>query len=162
VRVQIAKNTVVTITYELSDADGNMIERSDGPYSYLHGGYHQVFAAVEAALEGMSAGETCDVTLEPEDAFGDFDETLLRIEPKSVFPENVEVGMQFEGVSKESGETRLYTITDIAADTVVVDGNHPLAGRMLNIACTVMGVRAASEDEIVHGHAHGPEGHHHH
>jgi FKBP-type peptidyl-prolyl cis-trans isomerase SlyD len=161
VSTQIAKNTVVSITYELSDAEGQVLETSPQPYSYLHGGYHQVFAAVETALEGMGEGDKCDVTLAPEDAFGDYDESLLRVEPKSVFPESVHVGMQFEGVSKESGETRLYTVTDVVDDRVVVDGNHPLAGRVLNIACTVTGVRVATEDEVTHGHAHGPGGHHH-
>lgn len=159
--MQVAKNTVVTITYELSDADGNVLEKSVEPYSYLHGGYHQVFPAVEAALEGMSEGETCDVTLDPEDAFGEYDETLLRVEPKGAFPANVEVGMEFEGLARESGETRLYRVTDIAEETVVVDGNHPLAGRVLNIACTVTGVRGASEEEVAHGHAHGAHGHDH-
>ncbi|HSD60389.1 MAG TPA: peptidylprolyl isomerase [Burkholderiales bacterium] len=159
--MRIAKNTVVTISYEMSDAEGKLLEKSEQPYSYLHGGYHGVFPAVEQALEGMGAGETCDVTLEPEDAFGEYDEELLRVEPRSLFPESVAVGMQFEGVAKESGEQRLYTVTDVAGDKVVVDGNHPLAGKVVNLACTVSEVRAASAEEIAHGHAHGAHGHHH-
>lgn len=159
--MRIGKNTVVTISYEMSDAEGKLLEKSEQPYSYLHGGYHGVFPAVEQALEGMSAGETCDVTLEPEDAFGEYDEELLRVEPRSLFPENVEVGMQFEGVAKESGEHRLYTVTDVAQDKVVVDGNHPLAGKVVNLACTVSEVRVATPEEVAHGHAHGAHGHHH-
>lgn len=159
--MRIGKNTVVTISYEMSDAEGKLLEKSEQPYSYLHGGYHGVFPAVEQALEGMSAGETCDVTLEPEDAFGEYDEELLRVEPRSLFPENVEVGMQFEGVAKESGEHRLYTVTDVAQDKVVVDGNHPLAGKVVNLACTVSEVRVATAEEVAHGHAHGAHGHHH-
>ncbi|HEX6828278.1 MAG TPA: FKBP-type peptidyl-prolyl cis-trans isomerase, partial [Burkholderiales bacterium] len=114
----VAKNTVVTFSYEMSDAQGNLLEKSEHPYSYLHGGYDGVFPAVEQALEGMDAGESCDVTLEPGDAFGEYDEGLLRTEPRGMFPENVTVGMQFEGVAKESGERRMYTVTDVGGDNV--------------------------------------------
>jgi FKBP-type peptidyl-prolyl cis-trans isomerase SlyD len=160
--MQIEKNTVVTFSYEMSDVEGNVLEKSDQPFSYLHGGYNGVFPAVERALEGMNAGQSCDVTLEPGDAFGEYDEQLLRVEPRGVFPENVEVGMQFEGVASESGERHLYTVTDVAADKVVVDGNHPLAGKVVNLACTITEVRSATAEEVAHGHAHGPHGHHHH
>jgi FKBP-type peptidyl-prolyl cis-trans isomerase SlyD len=159
--MRIAKNTVVTMSYEMSDAQGNVLEKSERPYSYLHGGYDGVFPAVERALEGMSAGETCDVTLEPGDAFGDYEEALQRVEPRDLFPENVAVGMQFEGVARESGERRLYTVTGVADDKVVVDGNHPLAGKVVNLACTVTGVRAATAEEVAHGHVHGAHGHQH-
>jgi FKBP-type peptidyl-prolyl cis-trans isomerase SlyD len=159
--MQVAKNTVVTFSYEMSDAQGNVLDKSQKPFSYLHGGYEGVFPAVERALEGMNAGESCDVTLEPEDAFGEYDEGLLRVEPRRLFPENVTVGMQFEGVSSESGERRLYTVTDVAGDKVVVDGNHPLAGKVVNLACTVTEVRSATAEEIAHGHVHGAHGHQH-
>ncbi len=160
--MRIAKNTVVTIKYELSDSEGKVLETSEQPYSYLHGGYQQVFPAVEAALEGMAEGETCDVTLQPEDGFGEYDEALLRVEPRGAFPGNVSVGMQFEGVAKESGEHRLYTVTDVTDESVVVDGNHPMAGKLLTVACTVTSVRGATDEEVQHGHVHGPGGHHHH
>jgi FKBP-type peptidyl-prolyl cis-trans isomerase SlyD len=155
------KDTVVSINYELTEVDGDLVERSSEPVSYLHGGYHGIFGPVEVALEGKSAGESCLVRLEPDDAFGHYDEELVRMEPRNVFPDNVAVGMRFEGQGADSGEMRLYTVTDIAGDKVMVDGNHPLAGRALNFSCTIVAVRAATQDEITHGHAHGEGGHHH-
>ncbi len=159
---QVAKNTVVTITYSLSSMDGEVLERSDEPHSYLHGGYGNVFEAVEKALEGKSAGDAVDVVMEPDDAFGEYDEQLVRVEDRSIFPPEIEVGMQFEGHGESSGEVLIYTVTDIADDKVVVDGNHPLAGQTLRFHCQVNEVRAADPHEIEHGHAHGAHGHHHH
>ena len=159
--MQIAQDTVVSISYELYDADGNLIEKTDEPVSYLHGGYDGIFPLVEAALNGKKAGEDCRLSLAPEDAFGEYESDLVRVEPKALFPGNVAVGMQFEGGAEDSDDVLLYTVTDIADDKVVVDGNHPLAGQTLDFFCTVTEVRAATDDEIMHGHAHGPHGHHH-
>ena len=149
------------LTYELYDADGALIEKTETPVEYLHGGYEGIFPLVERALAGKSVGDTCRVRLEPDDAFGDYDAGLVQLEPAAKFPANVAVGMQFEGRSDRAGETLLYTVTDIAEGKVVLDGNHPLAGRTLQFACTVIGVRAATSEEIAHGHAHGAHGHHH-
>ena len=160
--MQVARDTVVGIEYELLDSQGELIEKTDAPIEYLHGGYQGIFARVEEALDGKRAGESCDVYLQPADAFGDYDEELVQVEPRSKFPEKVEVGMRFEGDAGESGETLIYTVTDIAEDKVVVDGNHPLAGMALRFHCTVASVRAATQEEISHGHVHGPHGHHHH
>lgn len=99
--------------------------------------------------------------MEPEDAFGDYDEQLVRVEPRDRFPENVSVGMRFEGAPEGSSEQVLYTVTDIAEDRVVVDGNHPLSGQVLVFSCTVTRVRKATGDEVTHGHVHGPHGHEH-
>jgi FKBP-type peptidyl-prolyl cis-trans isomerase SlyD len=159
---QVAKNTVVTITYSLANTDGEILERSDEPHSYLHGGYGNVFAAVENALEGKSVGDVVDVKMEPSDAFGEYDEQLVRVEDRNIFPPELEVGMQFEGHGESSGEVSIYTVTDITDDKVVVDGNHPLAGQALNFQCKITDVRAADPHEIEHGHAHGAHGHHHH
>ncbi|MFN7085271.1 MAG: peptidylprolyl isomerase [Burkholderiales bacterium] len=159
--MQIAKNTVVTLQYELSDADGNLIEKADTPIEYLHGGYHGIFPEVEKALDGKTVGDSCAVRLDPDNAFGDYDSDLVHVETRDKFPENVAVGMQFEGRGENSGEVLIYTVTDIAEDKVVVDGNHPLAGQTLNFSCTVADVRAATTEEIAHGHAHGAHGHHH-
>ena len=158
----IAKNTVVTITYTLSSMDGELLEQSDTPHSYLHGGYGNVFDAVEAALEGKQVGDTVEVVMEPEEGFGEYDENLVRIEDRSVFPTDLEEGMQFEGQGESSGEVHIYTVTDIADDKVVVDGNHPLAGQSLKFRCEVTDVRPADQNELAHGHAHGAHGHHHH
>ena len=149
--MRISKNTVVSLDVTLADIWGNAIERSDEPQQYLHGGYGNIFAAAEAALEGKSVKDRVEVGLEPEDAFGDYDENLLRVEPRGRFPETLEVGMRFEGDSGSADEGRFFTVTDIAEDKVVLDANHPLAGMALKISCTVVGVRPASAAEIENG-----------
>jgi FKBP-type peptidyl-prolyl cis-trans isomerase SlyD len=159
--MQIAKNTVVSVKYQLFGTDGEMIEETQEPVEYLHGGYGNMFPAVEKALEGKDVGETCRVRLTPEDGFGDYDADLVHVEPRDKFPDNVKVGMQFEGAGDESGEKMVYTVTEIADGKVVVDGNHPLAGQTLHFECTITDVRAASDEEMSHGHVHGEHGHHH-
>jgi FKBP-type peptidyl-prolyl cis-trans isomerase SlyD len=160
--MRVAKDTVVSLSYQLLGADGKLIERTEAPISYLHGGYDGIFPRVEAELHGKSAGHACEVRLEPDDAFGDYDAQLVRVEPRRSFPPSLKVGMQFEGSSDTSGETRVYTVTDIAEDKVVMDGNHPLAGQALVFSCVVTEVRAASAEEITHGHVHGAHGLHAH
>lgn len=159
--MNICKDTVVTLSYIVRDLDGRTLEESDEPVSYLHGGYDNIFPLVEQALEGRATGETVDLKLQPADAFGEFDDELVRIESREVFPDNIEVGMQFVGAPVEGGEEMLYTVTDIAEDKVVVDGNHPYAGQAVHFQCTVAEVRGATPDEVAHGHAHGAHGHHH-
>lgn len=158
----IGKNTVVSLSYELSDAEGKLIEKTDQPISYLHGGYDGIFPRVEAELNGKRAGEACVVKLEPDDAFGEYDSKLIRIEPRKLFPKNVAVGMQFQGSAQGSDHVMVYTVTDVADDKVVVDANHPLAGKTVQFSCTVTEVRTATAEEITHGHVHGAGGHHHH
>jgi FKBP-type peptidyl-prolyl cis-trans isomerase SlyD len=162
--MQISRDTVVSIEYELFDAAGELIEKSRSPISYLHGGYGGMFSLVEESLAGRVEGETVEIRLEPEEAFGDYDEELVRLEPRDRFPAELKVGMQFEGHGEgaESGEARVFTVTDITEEKVVVDGNHPLAGRSLVFACTIASVRPATSEEIQHRHAHGAGGHHHH
>ncbi len=159
----IAKNSVVTLSYTLSDDAGALLEESDPTISYLHGGYDGIFPMVEEALEGQTVGYSCTVTMEPEDAFGEYDASLQRTEPRDLFPPQVQTGMQFEGQPEGAGEdeTVLYTVTEVTEDTVVVDGNHPLVGKTLVFVCTVQGVREATEEELSHGHVHGDHGHHH-
>jgi len=157
----IEKGRVVTLAYELRDADGQPLEEDNARMAYLHGGFGGIFPKVEEALEGKDVGHVLDITLEPEDAFGEYDADLLRVEPRERFPETLEVGMQFEGVPGDDEEAaRIYTITDIAADKVVVDGNHPLAGERLWFKCSVTEIRPATPDELKHGHAHGDFGVH--
>jgi FKBP-type peptidyl-prolyl cis-trans isomerase SlyD len=162
--MQIAKDTVVMLSYRLTTLQGEVLEEAsaDEPAAYLHGGYDGIFPKLEAALEGLSAGAEADVVLEPHDAFGDYDAELVRIEDLDQFPPEVEVGMQFEGASEDGQHHLLYTVTDVADGKVVVDGNHTLAGHALRVQCRVEGVREATAEEIAHGHVHGPEGHHHH
>ena len=159
--MQVAANTVVSLHYELLDSKGELIEKTDAPIEYLHGGYEGIFTLVEQALQGKYGGESCDVYLQPVDAFGEYDASLVRIEPLDKFPPTLEVGMRFEGQAESSGEALIYTVTDIAEGNVVVDGNHPLAGMALRFQCTVESVRAATAEEMEHGHVHGAHGHEH-
>ena len=159
--MKIAKNTVVSVAYKLSDAQGNLIEESDEPMVYLHGGYDGTFPKIEEELDSQEAGYETQVQLEPADAFGEYDPDLVKVEPRERFPEPLEVGMQFEGTPDEGDEdldSLIYTVTDVAGDKVVLDGNHPLAGMALRFALTVKEVREATEDEIQHEHAHGADG----
>jgi len=95
--VNIGKDTVVTITYIVKDVDDKLLEESDEPVSYLHGGYDNIFPLVEQALEGKAAGDSVALKLQPADAFGEFEEDLVRLEPRESFPADIEVGMQFVG-----------------------------------------------------------------
>jgi FKBP-type peptidyl-prolyl cis-trans isomerase SlyD len=151
--VVIARNAVVSLDVQLSDIWGNLIERSDQPVQYLHGGYGNLFPAVEAALEGKAENDQVKVRLEPEDAFGDYDENLLRVESRSRFPDSLEVGMKFEGEPGGDDEDTIFVVTDMAEDKVVLDGNHPLAGMALEFSGTVVGVRPATPAEIESGSA---------
>ncbi|HJV50167.1 MAG TPA: peptidylprolyl isomerase [Noviherbaspirillum sp.] len=162
--MKIAKNTVVTVHYTLSDAQGNLIEESREPMVYLHGGYENTLPKIEEALDGKDIGFETTIQVEPEDAFGEYDPGLIKIEPRNRLPEPVEIGMQFEGTPDggEAGEESLiFTVTDIADDKVVLDGNHPLAGMALRFKLNVAGVRQASDEEVAHQHVHGEHGHHH-
>lgn len=153
----VGRGAVVAIDLELADFHGNLIQASDRPVHYLHG-YGELLPALERALEGKPVGARISARLEPEEAFGEYDETLLRVEPRHRFPEALEVGMRFEGVpgDPDSGET-IYAVTDLAEDKVVLDGNHPLAGIGLEFRCTVRAVRAASAGEIERGAADDPD-----
>ena len=159
--MEITKNTVVTLEYTVKDPEGSLIDDGHHPLVYLHGGYEGIFAVIEEALQGKKVGDNLKVKLLPEDAFGEFDEELVLVEDASMFPNNIEVGMSFERVAEEGEEEIVYRITDIADGKVVVDGNHPLAGTALIFDLTVKEVRAASAEEVGHGHVHGAGGHHH-
>jgi FKBP-type peptidyl-prolyl cis-trans isomerase SlyD len=160
--MKIAQNTVVTVNYKLSDAQNNLIEDGAQPMVYLHGGYENTLPKIEEELDGKDVGYASTLQIEPEDAFGDYDPTLLKVEERNRLPEPLEVGMQFEGVSEGSeDEPTIFTVTEIADDKVVLDGNHPLAGMALRFELSVIDVRAATEEEIAHGHVHGAHGHHH-
>ena len=166
--MKIEKNTVVSLIYRLSDAQGNLIEESADPMIYLHGGYAGTFPKIEELLEGQEIGFETDLQLEPHDAFGDYDAELLRIEQRDRFPEPLEVGMQFEGVPSlddeedgaefiaaddEDEQTLIYTITDLAEDRVILDANHPLAGMALRFWIQVTEIRLASSEEVENGRA---------
>jgi FKBP-type peptidyl-prolyl cis-trans isomerase SlyD len=161
--MRIEDGAVVRLAYELRNAAGEALEDPDAELEYLHGGYDGIFPKVEEALEGKEVGAEVDITLEPEDAFGEYDAELVRVEPRARFPESIEVGMQFEGVpDDDEQESLIYRVTDIAADKVVLDGNHQLAGERLWFKCRVVEVRKATAEEMEHGHVHGDTGIHSH
>ena len=166
--MKIEKNTVVSLIYRLSDAQNNLIEESAEPMVYLHGGYAGTFPKIEEILEGEEIGFETQLQLEPQDAFGDYDAELLRIEQRDRFPEPLEIGMQFEGVpstddeeegaeflaaADEDQDTLIYTVTDIGEDRVVLDANHPFAGMALRFWIQVSDVRPATPEEVENGRA---------
>ena len=152
----VAKNTVVTLDYHVTDTDGEVVDEGREALVYLHGGYDDIFPKIEEALQGKAIGESIQVKLQPDEAFGDYDPSMVQIEPRADFPKELEVGMQFEGGPEDGGEDDfiIYRVTDIADGKVVLDGNHPLAGMALVFTCTVTAVRAASAEELEHGHVH--------
>jgi FKBP-type peptidyl-prolyl cis-trans isomerase SlyD len=162
--MKIAKDTVVSLSYELIDLSGGaVLEKSNDPISYVHGGYDGIFPTVEEALHGKNVGDKVSVKMEPDDAFGEYEHDLVRVESRDSFPKDIEVGMQLEGGAEDDDDEDyiLYTIVEITDKEVTVDGNHPLAGKTLNFNATVTGVRAATKEELDHGHVHGEGGHHH-
>ena len=154
--MQVAKNTVVTLDYSVSDPDGVLVDAGQDPLVYLHGGYDDIFPKIEEALQGKGIGESIVVKMQPDDAFGEYDAELIQVESRKGFPKELEVGMQFEGVPEGSDDDDIliYRVTEIADDKVVLDGNQPLAGMALVFTCTVTAVRPASAEEIEHGHFH--------
>ncbi len=158
--MKIEKNTAVTLRFKVADAQGKLIEQSSEPTAYLHGGYDNTLPKIEEALEGQEVGYTTTLALQPADAFGERDESLVRTIPKSEFPPGVKVGGQLQG-ALDSGQPHVFHVMKIKGQEVLLDGNHPLAGKALRFTITVTGVRAASAEEVAHGHVHGAHGHHH-
>ena len=146
---------VVSLTWRLQDTQGTLIDELPEPVEFFFGG-DDLLAKVEEALTDQQSGYHTLVHLEPEQAFGDYDPALVFFEDRSIFPELVEVGMQFDGVPPGATTEGLpaeaiYTVTEAYPEHVVLDGNHPLAGIALRLDVTVRGVRAATEEEIEAG-----------
>ncbi len=158
--MKITKNTAVTLQFKVTDLQGKLIEDGKEPSVYLHGGYGNTLPKIEAALDGQAAGYQLTLELQPEDAFGLRDDSLLRSLPKKQFPPGVKVGGQLEGHG-EDGKMMVFNVMKIKGDTVLLDGNHPLAGKALRFAIKVLDVRQASEEEVAHQHVHGAHGHQH-
>ncbi|MEI8028252.1 MAG: peptidylprolyl isomerase [Comamonadaceae bacterium] len=158
--MKIEKNTAVTLRYKVADGTGKLLEENRDPMVYLHGGYGNTFPKIEAALEGQMPGFQTTLDLQAIDTFGLRDESLLQTIPKSQFPPGVKVGGQLKGLD-DDGQEQIFTVMKIKGDTVMLDGNHPMAGKTLRFSLKVIEVRAATEDEISHGHVHGAHGHHH-
>ena len=158
--MNIEKDTAVTLRLTVTESNGNIIESGKTPVSYLHGDYDNLLPKIEAALEGQTIGFKTTMNLAAEDAFGVRNESLLRTIAKKDFPPGIKVGGTLQGFS-DTGEEKLYTVLKIKGDQVMLDGNHPLAGKALRVALQVLAVRAATAEEIAHRHVHGEHGHHH-
>ena len=162
--MNIFANTVVTLHFELYDADDALLESTEDPIVYLHGGYSGIPPKLEESLDNRKVGDAVSVTLEPADAFGEYDAELVKIEGADKLPADVAKGMMFEAYSGDGddGDTTVFTVTDIAEGKVVLDGNHAWAGKRVRFECRIVDVRPATAEEMEHGHVHGPHGHHHH
>ncbi|MCW8956842.1 MAG: peptidylprolyl isomerase [Gammaproteobacteria bacterium] len=157
----IDNHKVITINYTLKDDDGKLIDESnDGSFCYLHGA-DNIIPGMEQALHGKSKDDQLQLSLKPEQAYGEYVEALTQVVDRSMFDVNdtIEAGMQFQAQS-ENGQMIMITVTKVDGDNVTIDGNHPLAGETLHYDITVIDVRDATEEEISHGHVHMP-GHHH-
>lgn len=157
--MKISKDTAVTLQYSVTEANGKPLANRETT-AYLHGGYGNTLPKMEEALEGQEAGYRCTLELAPEDAFGKRQDSLARTIPKSEFPPGVKVGGQLRGMT-EDGQEQVFTVMKIKGDQVLLDANHPWADKSLRFTLQVTEVRAASAEEIAHGHVHGGHGHHH-
>ena len=157
--MRIDPGTVVRLAYELRDADGETLEEEGAEMEYLHGGYGGIFPKVEAALQGKQPGDEASLTLEPDDAFGEYDAQLMRIEPLDQLPPEVAVGGHL--VAEQDGHEVVWRVASIAEGKAVLDGNHELAGQRLRFDCKVLDIRPATPEEVTHSHVHGAHGHHH-
>jgi FKBP-type peptidyl-prolyl cis-trans isomerase SlyD len=147
--VPIGPDTVVALTLEIQDAQGVLLHASQEPITYLHGGHGELLEALEQALEGKRTGDEVRVQLEPEQAFGEYDAGLLRVEPAGRYGAGLKAGMEVE--EDFDGESRIYVVTDVAAGKAVLDANHPLAGMALRFFLTVLSVRNATPEEVRQG-----------
>lgn len=152
----VTPQCVVALTWVLKDTLGEELDRLDDPVEFLVGG-DDLLASIETALQGHGVGARLDLHLEPQDAFGDYDEKLVFLEPRTLFPATLEEGMVFDGppagASAEAPRDRLYTVTEIYPEHVVIDGNHPLAGIALRLHLRVAAIREATVEEIGKGSA---------
>ncbi len=160
--MQIANDVVVSIEYTLTDDQGTVIDSSVGgePLTYLHGAGN-IIPGLEGALEGKKVGDSFKVSVPPAEGYGEKDEGLLQVVPRGMFQgvDQVEVGMQFHAQTDHG--MQVITVAGVEGDNVTVDGNHPLAGQNLNFDVKVVDIRAATGEELEHGHVHGAGGHHH-
>ncbi len=160
--MKVSKDSVVSVEYRLHLGDGEVIDESEPgqPLAYMHG-RGQIVPGLEGQLEGMSAGESKKVVVVPSQGYGEHDPRGLQVVPRSMFPPNaqIEPGMSITAQTAE-GDVIPITVRELKGDSVVVDLNHPLAGKTLHFDVTVREVRPATSEEMEHGHAHGPGGAH--
>ena len=159
---EVAKDKIVSIDYTLTGDNGQVLDTSQGrePLAYLHGAGN-IIPGLESALEGKSEGEQVNVSIPPDQAYGQRDERMVQAVPRTAFQgvADIKPGMQFQ--AQTNAGARLITVVGVEGDQVTIDANHPLAGATLNFDVKVVNVRDATEQEKSHGHVHGPGGHQH-
>lgn len=156
--MEISKNSVASIHYTLRDNEGNILDTSEGrdPLYYIHG-IGNLIPGMEDGLEGKIKGDKFEIKVSPDKGYGELNPQLIQKVPMKAFGgQEVKTGMKFK-----TDRGTVVTVTEVQPEDVTVDGNHPLAGVELNFQVEVMEVRQATEEEIQHGHVHGPGGHHH-
>lgn len=158
--MQIDNHKVVSFHYTLTNASGAVIDSSEGrdPLVYLHG-EENIIHGLELALEGKSVGDKLNVSIEPADAYGEFDPAMVEVVSSDMFDgvDNIEVGMEFQAETPDGEGVQMVRISDVDGDHVTVDGNHPLAGQQLNFDVAIVDIRKATEEELEHGHVHGAD-----
>ena len=157
----IQKDHVVSFHYTLTDEQGTVIDKSEGqPLVYLHG-YSNIIPGLENALVGKAVGDKLVVNVAPVDGYGEYQPEMVQEVPREMFQgvDQIQVGMQFQAQAEDG--VQVVTVKDVTDDAVFVDGNHPLAGQALNFDVEIVDIRAASAEELQHGHAHGAGGHQH-
>jgi FKBP-type peptidyl-prolyl cis-trans isomerase SlyD len=162
--MKVEKGSVVSVDYQLHFGDGKVVDASaEGePMSYIHG-EGQIVPGLERALGGLSSGDVRQVVVSPEDGYGEHDARGLQEVPKNAFPTGLEPAVGMELMAQgPGGEAVPFTIREVKPETIVIDLNHPLAGKTLHFDVTIREVRAATPEELEHGHVHGADGHEHH
>lgn len=159
----VAPDCVVTIHYTLKDDAGTVLDRSspEEPLAYLHG-HGNIIPGLEKELDGKESGDALTVTLAPAEGYGEYDDRLVQSVPRRALQgiKDVKPGMRLQAQTEEG--PRAVTVTKVVSDMVTLDGNHPLAGKSLHFDVQIEDIRPATEEELSHGHVHGPDDHHHH
>jgi FKBP-type peptidyl-prolyl cis-trans isomerase SlyD len=160
--MKIAKDAVVSMHYKLTDNDGNVLDSSEGsdPLVYLQG-HRNIIPGLETQMKGKAVGDKFTAKVDPSQGYGEVNPALVQQVPKTNFPDpdQIQIGMQFQTMTEQG--PIVLTVKELHDDAVTVDGNHPLAGVALNFDVEITDIRAASEEEIAHGHVHGPGGDQH-
>ncbi len=160
--MQVQKDKVVIIDYTLRNDNGDILDQSapDAPLAYLHG-HNNLIPGLEAELAGKGQGDEIEAHIAPADAYGEYNDNLIEVVPRKMFQgvDEIEPGMQFHAQTGQG--VQVVTVKAVDDDNVTIDGNHALAGETLHFNVTIKEVRDASQEELDHGHVHGPGGHHH-
>lgn len=157
----IKDDVVVKFNYTLTDSEGQVIDQSNGqPLAYLHGAAN-IIPGLEKALTGKTVGDKLTVNVPAAEAYGEYYTEMVQEVPREMFQgvENIDVGMQFQAQAEDG--IQIVTVKAVQDDVIIIDGNHPLAGRDLNFDVEIVDIREATQEELDHGHVHGDGGHHH-